>query len=265
MHKVLIIFSILLVVFTNKLQAQDTLPKISVKSIGNKTIVSWVNNYGATISTINIQRSRDSLKNFTTIGAVLNPLNKENGFVDLNPSSVTFFYRVFVAFEGGTYLFSLSHHPAADTTYRNLISAENEINQPATGEENMTIIEETSTGLTTDNFLPKVKIPRVITPEGFIPSKFIYTNKENNLVINLPDAEAQKYSLKIFDYKNRAVLEIKKITESFLLMEKVNFIHSGWYYYSLYDDGIFLEKYKFYIGKETKVVAPPPPEGKEVY
>ncbi|MEN9568937.1 MAG: hypothetical protein RL172_168, partial [Bacteroidota bacterium] len=63
-------------------QAQDTLPIISVKKISDKVIVSWVNNYGANISTINIQRSKDSLKNYTTIGSVLDPMNKENGFVD---------------------------------------------------------------------------------------------------------------------------------------------------------------------------------------
>lgn len=264
MHKALIIFSILIVFFTTNAHSQDTLPRISVKSIGNQIIVSWVNNYGAKISNINIQRSRDSLKNFTTIGAVLNPLNKENGFVDHKASSVNFFYRVFVAFEGGTYLFSLSHHPVVDTMSHKIIPADDVIYQQPAAIETGPVTEETTTVYSTDNFLPKVKIPKVIVPLGFVPSKFIYTNKENNLVISLPDAETQKFSLKIFDDKNREIFDIKRIPENFMLMEKVNFIHSGWFYYSLFDDGIFLEKYKFYIGKENKI-GQAPPEGKKDY
>ena len=62
--------------------AQDTLPRITVKSISNKTIISWRTTYGAKITTINIQRSYDSIKNFTTIASMLEPNNRENGFVD---------------------------------------------------------------------------------------------------------------------------------------------------------------------------------------
>ncbi|MBC7424230.1 MAG: hypothetical protein H7334_12330, partial [Ferruginibacter sp.] len=98
--------------------AQDTLPGVSVKSTGNQIIVSWKNNYGAIISNINIQRSRDSLKNFTTIGTVLNPLNKENGFVERKPYNLNFYYRVFVVFEGGTSVFSRTHRPVLDTTHQ---------------------------------------------------------------------------------------------------------------------------------------------------
>ncbi len=257
--------------FASTALAQDTLPRVSVKNIGNQIIVSWKNNYGAIISNINIQRSRDSLKNFTTIGTVLNPLNKENGFVDRKPNNLNMYYRVFVAFEGGTYLFSLSHHPVLDTTHTvTKVAAEQLIATEPTMEEliqtdpantaPVSVAEEKAlVAESLENFLPKIKIPKIVVPIGFVPSKFIYTNKENNLVISLPDAETQKFSVKFFDDKDNQVLEIKKITESFLLMEKVNFMHTGWFYYSLYDDNIFLEKYKFYIGKEGRV-GPPPPE-----
>jgi len=252
--------------FAGTALAQDTLPRVSIKSMGNQIIVSWKNNYGAIISNINIQRSRDSLKNFTTIGTVLNPLNKENGFVDRKPNNLNMYYRVFVAFEGGTYVFSHSHRPVLDTTHAVTKAAAEPTSttEPAMEEliqtEPATVLEEkVPVAESLENFLPKIKIPRVVIPVGFVPSKFIYTNKENNLVISLPDAETQKFSVKFFDDKDNQILEIKKITESFLLMEKVNFMHTGWFYYSLYDDNIFLEKYKFYIGKEGRV-GPPPPE-----
>ena len=70
MHKS-IFFITLLLILHNISFAQDTLPKISVTQLGNKVLVSWVNPFES-VTTINIQRSYDSLKGFTTIGSVLN-------------------------------------------------------------------------------------------------------------------------------------------------------------------------------------------------
>ena len=216
--------------------AQDTLPRISVKISGNQVVVSWKNTFGANISNINIQRSTDSIKNFATIGTVLSPLNRENGFVDHKAGGANMFYRVFVAFEGGTYFFSHSHRPVIDTSH--------------------------TVAMPYEDLLPETKNhQKSTTATGFVPSKFIYTNRENNLIINLPDADKEKFSLHFFDDRDKKVLEITKIPETYLIVEKVNFLHSGWFYYNLYNDGILLEKYKFYISKDGRG-GPPPPETK---
>ena len=94
--------------------AQDTLPRITVKNISGQIIVSWVNNYKAPVTAINIQRSYDSLKNYTTIGSVLNPQNFENGYADAAPPYNKMYYRVFVSFEGGTYVFSKVVRPVKE-------------------------------------------------------------------------------------------------------------------------------------------------------
>src|SRR5690348_11090752 len=94
----LTIFFILFIGFTTRSFGQDTLPNISVKKLGAKVVISWKNNYGATINTLNIQRSYDSTKMFTTIGSVLNPMNRSNGFVDTKPPSEKMYYRLFIAF-----------------------------------------------------------------------------------------------------------------------------------------------------------------------
>ncbi len=67
----LLIFVFLLFVFQKTSFGQDTLPKITVTQLGKNVLVSW-NNPFTTVTNINIQRSGDSLKNFTTIGSVLN-------------------------------------------------------------------------------------------------------------------------------------------------------------------------------------------------
>lgn len=263
MLKSFAILILIIITFTNCLFAQDTLPKISVKNINKQIVVSWKNNYGAKISYINIQRSRDSLKNFRTIGSVLNPLSKENGFVDGKPDSVQYFYRVFVAFAGGTYFFSHPQKPIIDTIRAKLIAS---VETPSvvptteTPQYQLPPIKEVlnNTAAKEEDLIPARKFHPRRAPVGFVSNKFVFTDKDNNLVISLPDAEKENFSLRFFDPKEKLILEIKKITEPYLVAEKVNFIHTGWFYYQLYNDGILLDKYKFYIGKEGKIGQPPP-------
>ena len=261
MYKFFVFLTINIVLAFN-LFSQDTLPKVSVSNINKQIIVSWKNNYGAKISFINIQRSKDSLKNFRTIGSVLNPLNKENGFLDGKLDSTNYFYRVFVVFTGGTYFFSVAKKPMVDTIRRKVAAHLETVTAEPEAELALSLvlpptkrgskIKEEEELLIFRKFAPK----RV--PIGFVPNKFIFTDKENNLIINLPGAEKENYSLMFFDFKEKLILEIKKIKESYLIAEKVNFIHTGWYHYQLYNDGILLEKYKFYIGKEGRIGQPPP-------
>ncbi len=77
MHK--IVFSLFFILILQKISvAQDTLPNISVIQRSNKVVIGWTNTY-TSVTTINIQRSYDSLKNFKTIGSVLNVKAKSNG------------------------------------------------------------------------------------------------------------------------------------------------------------------------------------------
>jgi len=218
-------FSLLLalVIIPAGVVAQDTLPRINVKNINSRIIISWKNTYGANISNISIQRSPDSLRNFTTIGSVLNPQNKENGFSDVKAPSSKMFYRVFVAFEGGSYVYTNSQRPVIDSSYK-LIA------KPA---DNQDVVK------------PSV---------GFVPSRQVFTNKENNVILNLPEALIKKYSVKFFDEAGIFIFEITKIKEPFLIVEKVNFRHAGWFFFELYESGELLEKHKFFIPKDGKSV-----------
>lgn len=216
------IFIILLFLVLTKISfAQDTLPKISVTQLGTKVLVSWVNPFNS-LTTINIQRSYDSLKNFTTIGSVLNVSAKNNGFVDSKEFIPSQYYRVFISFEGGTYMFSQSHRPDVDTGKKFA-----EINE---------IKEVIKQGPPVQTF--------------FIPSKMVYTGKENNVIISLPDAGKKKYSIKFFENDGAPLFEIKKITEPYLTLDKVNFVHAGLFNFEVYADGVLVEKHKFYIPKD---------------
>ncbi len=181
-------------------------------------MVSWVNPF-STVTVIDIQRSSDSLKNFTTIGSVLNVSARNNGFVDTKEFIPALYYRVFISFDGGTYIFSQSHRPGIDTTHA---------------------IDE----------LREVQYTPVQT--WFVPSKYVYTGKENNVIIALPDAEKKKYSIKFFEDDGTLLFELKKISETYLTLDKVNFVHAGLFNFEIYADGILIEKHKVYIPKDGK-------------
>jgi hypothetical protein len=224
MLKFIIAFSIFSIIFSENIPAQDTLPAISVKNRNGKIIISWKNAYGAQINNINIQRSTDSIKKFSTIGSVLNPMNRENGYVDSKAPTGKIFYRVFVAFDGGSYLFTHSYSPVLDTS-----------NEMVPG----VIVEE------------KKDFPRPGS-NAFVPSKFVFTGRDNNVIINLQDAANRKFSIKFFDENDNPIFEIHKINEPYLILEKVNFLHAGWFKYHLFDNDVLIEKFKFYIPKDSK-------------
>ncbi|MEI8059659.1 MAG: hypothetical protein WCG67_05830, partial [Ferruginibacter sp.] len=259
MQKLLFLLLIQFSFFAVTAAAQDTLPNITVKNLSGQIIVSWVNNYKAPVSTINIQRSYDSLKNYTTIGSVLNPQNIENGYADATPPYNKMYYRVFISFEGGTYLFSNivkpikeklpaslmqlvdSLHPflerenwAVKSTINNalkpkslaleklsgVITEADESRRPLLSKGNWaaqgTITNNVKT--TVIGIQPKPQLPVINTNTEIItyPSRRIYTGKDNNIVVYLPNAETKKYTIKFFDENENLVFELNKITEPYL-------------------------------------------------
>lgn len=215
MRKLLIITSVF-VVSSSSLIAQDTLPKISVLNSSNHIVISWTNPY-TSLTTINIQRSTDSLRNFKTIGSVLDVKNKTNGYVDSKPPAGIQYYRLFLSFEGGIYIFSNAYRPALDTS--------------------KAIVKEVK--------------PNVVST-WFEPSKYVYTGKENNIIVSLPLAGRKKYLVKFFEENGSFLFELSKITEPYLTLDKVNFVHAGLFNFELYEEGVLIEKQKFYIPKDVK-------------
>jgi hypothetical protein len=97
-------------------KAQDTLPGFtaSLKSNG-KVLISWRNGY-PDINQISIQRSADSLRNFTTLITVPDPRIAENGFVDSKANGVKMYYRIFILFPNSKYMFTKSRRATVEKT-----------------------------------------------------------------------------------------------------------------------------------------------------
>ena len=284
--------------------AQDTLPKFSVVTKGNKkAIISWVNNYPV-VTQISIQRSRDSLRGFVTIMSMADPTAPQNGFVDAKAPDMNQFYRIFVVKNNGQFLFTQSKRPLWDTTKVAVTKQQPDngqrvIIQGTVSDKQAEEIKEKLQSNTTITPAPVVKAPEpekfyfvkkrdtlvatinakelkkfrdsvviktkdtlafvgldtiVLKPfvpkEVYKPSKFVYTEKDGNVAINLPSTTLHHYSIKFFDMQGIPQFDIAEVKESPLLIDKVNFLKSGWYKFELYEDGKLKEKHRFFIPKE---------------
>lgn len=197
---------------------QDTLPKFSVKNVGNnKVIVGWVNKY-ETVKQISIQRAFDSLGAYKTILSVTDPSAVQNGFADTKAPNDHMFYRLFIVLDKGMFFFTAAKKPVLDTA--------------RVGKE----------------YTPETTNPLVKKPD-FVPSFYVYTNREGYVFINLPDADKKKYRIKFFDEDGSLLFELKSIKETGLTLDKANFIHAGWFDFELYNDEKLVERNKFYLNK----------------
>lgn len=231
------IYSIaLLLTTTSTLFAQDTLPRFSARSIGSaRVIIGWVNPF-STITQISIQRSHDSLKNYKTILTVADPKAVQNGFADTKAPNDHMYYRIFYAMEGGSFFFTPAKRPLLDTAQKTtsapIIPGDRKVADS---------VKKVDQGPTTNEPIRK---------PAFVPSFYVYTNKEGYVYINLPDADNRKYSLKFFEEDNTPLFEIKTIKDKSLTLDKANFMHAGWFFFELYNDEKLVERHKFYLNKD---------------
>lgn len=268
--------------------AQDTLPHFTLISKPNiRTVISWTNPYRS-ISQLGIQRSPDSTRNFKTILTVPDPSVKQNGFADTKAPAPNMFYRIFIVLDSGKYFFTNSKRPLFDSTgtagepplmednQRVRMSDSLSSRQVRTIKENpgtgkMYVIKrremyinvpentirkfrdsilyntkDTMLYVSVDTIVIRPFIPREI----YRASKYVFTEKFGNVMIVLPDAVTKKYSVAFFEENNRPLFDIKEVRATSLTVDKSNFVHSGWFWFELFEDGKLKERHKVFIPKD---------------
>ncbi|MBL7751729.1 MAG: hypothetical protein JNN29_10100 [Chitinophagaceae bacterium] len=262
-----------LFVITMNLSAQvkDSLPQFKVTNFGpQRTLVNWVNGYPS-VKQISIQRSNDSLRNFTTILTVPDPLNRENGYLDTKAPKDNMFYRLFIVIDGANFVFSKSQRPFFDTT-RPVAPA---VSQTETPKLVIPLTEKAPDSVIvmvldtlTDQYIPKkIKNDKALVladsinklqapglksnnkPNVFVPSMRLFTNAEGYLRISLEDFDKKKYSIKFYEDNDNFLFEIKEVKRPYLVLDKTNFFHAGWFKFELFENGKILEKHRFFISK----------------
>jgi hypothetical protein len=286
---------------TATVAAQDTLPKFSAVLKNNgKVIISWHNNFQS-VTQISIQRSFDSLKNFTSFLTVPDPSIPQNGFVDSKASDKKMYYRLFIVLGNGSYIFSKSRRPSSDVinvseneteenkeiklkndeqriVYQNNKNnnralAPSKLNSAPLVEVESTIFIKRNDSLIgqisgktlkkfRDSVLNKTKdtlafvdadtilIRSFVPKEVYKISNYVFAAKDGNINISLPDATTKKYSVKFLEIDSSPLFDIKEIKDVFLIVDKTNFIHSGWFRFELYENGKLKEKNRLFIPKD---------------
>ncbi|WEK35196.1 MAG: hypothetical protein P0Y53_22125 [Candidatus Pseudobacter hemicellulosilyticus] len=98
--------------------------------------------------------------------------------------------------------------------------------------------------------LDTIVIRPFVPKEIYRPSRFVYTDKDGNVVIALPEAPGKDYQVKFFEDDRLPLFSIKKVKEPLLVMDKSNFLHAGWFQFELYEEGKLKETHKFLIPKD---------------
>jgi len=198
MHRKLFFLSILFI-FSTVARAQDTLPGFSVTARGpGKILISWRNSF-TTVSQISIQRSSDSLKNFTTLLTVPDPRLPQNGVTDSKAPHPNFYYRLFIVLENGKYLFSKSRRPHADIAAIKPdpqdLDTDPDINLSRTDKQRVRYIQDDGKS-STDNSRGK---PQVNSPSKIrgLPSiaidKSIFVKRGDSLIGELPGEKIRSF------------------------------------------------------------------------
>lgn len=243
MKRLTLLFTLFLFVSGNYCfaQAQDTLPRFSLRNVGNKRIVvEWHNSF-KDIRQISIQRSDDSLRNFKTILTVADPQLPENGYLDTKATNDNMFYRLYIMRDRGAFLFSETKRPVIDT----LVAKKGFNLKPEN--PNTVHVLPADTALNIPITLNNNNKTRT---ETWTPSKHVYTLKDGYIRITLPEDETKKYSIKFFTLRDEFLFELKEIKEKSFKIDKTNFYQAGWFKFELYEDSELKEKNRFYLPKE---------------
>ena len=271
----MLIFSALMMTVSG----QSTLPDFQVIQRNGVNIISW-NNEIKEITQLIIQRSVDSLTGFRSIVSMPDPTSSTNGFVDKKSGSKLFFYRIFFVMPGGRYVFTESQKPKVEipppviqpaikkqpipnpapvtvTTDPPITKKEVQViikKQPDTAVSRLSLVYQ-KIGLSQYNWgtitiLPKTE--NLLNDDTFVLSSLIYTNGEGNLIISLPDAPKNRFTLRVFREDKSLLFEMKHIRENQLLVDRSNFHNSGWFRYELREGERIRERNRFYIKPDGK-------------
>ncbi len=201
------------------------LPDFSALIKTGKIQLDWISGFPNAVQ-IGVQRSLDSVLNFTTIGYASYPDQTRNAYLDNKPLPGKNYYRLFILFRNNKYMYSKTVLAVPDSTIAGNTKLSAQDVAAATANTNATGTKEV--------------IP-------WKPSNYIYTTADGNVNIRLPQAPQKKYSVKFFEPTGAFLFEVEQVMEPFLILEKAIFMHAGWFNFEIYEDGKLLEKWSLYI------------------
>lgn len=266
MKKIFLLFFIIFLA-EGILQAQQKFGVAVSKVSDTKVKIEWTNPYGDSVVQLNVQRSWDSVKNFRTIFVPLSPELPQNGFIDETDGYNMQYYRVFYVLADGTFFFTKPKKTLSGSDFTNEVTEDHAIdtNLIITVHDEDTIIAQLNyrgykkfrdsiVSFTKDTLYSLTDADVLIhyynNGVGWIPSKTVFTSSDGYVQIYLADALQKNYRIRFLDDNHKLVFVIQHITQPQLLLDKTDFMHSGWFYFELLEGNQVKERNKFYIPKD---------------
>lgn len=212
--------------YSLRASGQDTLPKFQVINSNGKVFVAFYNPYSSALQ-VNIERSFDSTRNFSTVYALSEPREGTVSFTDVKATSDKMFYRIFIQLRG-SYSFTPSQQPVPY------------VQVPASIKIAQLEITNGPGGAVVNGRRPQWE-----------PSQHIYTDEYGNVKVTLPPPGTKKYLVKFFDDQEHLLFELTDFNDLPLTIDKENFLHAGWFNFEWYADGVIQEKNKFLLSKDN--------------
>lgn len=300
-----LLFLIISLQLTNHLYAQiDTLPDFSLTNVNGSIQIQWLNPYKNIIQ-LNIQRSKESNKNFITIHSSPNPSARFYKYTDKTAPTDSCYYRIFMLYEGSNYQFSKVKRPVkSEKTPAYIPVSEKEIQEaapealrkpeiirnistPKKDSENLSVNSKANNENTAGQPISGISKPQhhhskrdvilevqhninsslkpgeiilrseikpapvINTKKTWIPSDFVFTGEDGNVIILLPEVNKRQYSITFLKEEGRPLFQLPKIEQSPYSLDKVSFLKSGWYYFELRESGKVVERNKFLITRDN--------------
>lgn len=233
-------------------------------------ILTWACQYDG-VKSIAVQRSSDSNLNYITIGYVKDVKKGVQYYLDGHAKPGVNWYRVKLVFGSDLSWTSNRIKIVVDSSQvakgRILPSNDSlqglaskfstkkvEVTDSATGKvgKKTVIVNSTVTTKSKDTSLASPVLKPVLTLEipdienvnayTYIKSQYVFTNPFTGHVnIEIADAKTAKYSLEFFDNKNKMILEVPRVAEPYVILDKRNFQKVGMYKFELYKEKVKLE------------------------
>lgn len=227
----------LLTAYTGRAQeyTPPVLPQFAASIKTGKIQLDWISGF-TQVKEIGIQRSLDSVLNFNTIGYASYPTQTRNAYLDNKPLPGSNYYRLFILFTNGRFMYSKTVLALSDSTIR------------ADQKLQYADIKDAAKGL-------RGKEQENKEPERVVwhPSNYIYTTADGNVNIKLPEALQKKYAVKFYESNGTFLFDIEQVKAPFLILEKAIFLHAGWFNFEIFEDGKLKEKWNLFIPLNYKM------------
>lgn len=202
--------------------AQPQLPDLMVVPQNGVNVLSWTCQYDR-IKSIAVQRSNDSFYNFTTIGYVKDLKKGPQAFIDGHPAPGDNWYRLYIVFSSDLIWYSNNVKSFIDSS---------QLMQKGVLPPNDSL-QSLAGSITFDNSVPDASELNAYT---YIRSQYVFTNPfTGHINVELPDNDdrAATYSLRFFDQQDKMVMDVSKVAEHSVVIDKRNFQRKGIYKFEL--------------------------------